>query len=78
MNDIMTSPNFSSLGNFAASTGTSWVSQGTVINRPAFFSFFSTESIALFDAGNSMFDALRFAHIAVFVGFCVGSSIPYL
>ncbi|KAG2569001.1 CRIB domain-containing protein RIC9-like [Panicum virgatum] len=30
MNDIMTSPNFSSLGNFAASTGTSWVSQGAV------------------------------------------------
>ncbi|CAN6229655.1 unnamed protein product [Urochloa humidicola] len=28
MNEIMASSDFSSLGNFAASTGTSWVSQG--------------------------------------------------
>ncbi|CAN6236323.1 unnamed protein product [Urochloa humidicola] len=28
MNDIMASSDFSSLGNFAASTGTSWISQG--------------------------------------------------
>ncbi|AQK70147.1 CRIB domain-containing protein RIC10 [Zea mays] len=30
MNDIMASSDLSSLGNFAALTGTSWVSQGTV------------------------------------------------
>jgi len=37
MNDIMASSDLSSLGNFAALTGTStsWVSQGTVTIRPA-------------------------------------------